>query len=78
MRVDRLPGGCMPAMDVDALRQRNQRKATEEAERGPTRSEPGAVPIGEAIAAFHDRGDLVFGIPGHLSGRGAVVPDAAQ
>ncbi len=70
--------GACPVMDPDELRQRNTQKAEEEAERGPTRSEPDAVPIGEAIEAFHARGDLVFGIPGHLAGRGAVVPDAVR
>ena len=65
-------------MNPDELRQRNTQKAEEEAERGPTRSEPDAMPIGEAIEAFHARGDLVLGIPGHLAGRGAVVPDAVR
>jgi hypothetical protein len=33
-------------MDVDALRERNQRKAEAEAERGPARNAPDAAPIG--------------------------------
>src|SRR3954453_20215605 len=65
-------------MDVDGLRERNEQKAQEEADRGPVRAEPGAVPIGEAIEEFHARDPLLFGIPGHLAGRGAVVPDAAR
>ena len=39
-------------MDVDGLRERNRHKAQEEADRGPVRADPGAVPIGEAIEAF--------------------------
>jgi arginine decarboxylase len=65
-------------VQVDELRERNQQKAQEEAKRGPTRSELDAVPIAEAIEAFHARGDLVVGIPAHLAGRGGVVPDAAR
>jgi arginine/lysine/ornithine decarboxylase len=65
-------------VDVDELRERNQQKAQEEAGHGPARSEPDAVPIGEAIEAFHARGDLVFGIPAHRAGRGDVVPDAVR
>jgi arginine decarboxylase len=60
-------------MDPDELRQRNKQKAEEEAGRGAIRPEPDSVPIGEAIEAFHARGDLVFGIPGHLAGRGPVA-----
>jgi hypothetical protein len=55
--------GVFPGTDPDELRQRNKQKAEEEAGRGPTRSEPDSVPIGEAIEAFHARGDLVFGYP---------------
>ena len=65
-------------MDVDGLRERNEQKAQEEADRGPVRTDPGAVPIGEAIEEFHARDPLLFGIPGHLAGCGAVVPDAAR
>jgi arginine decarboxylase len=64
-------------MDVDALRERNQRKAEAEAERGPARNAPDAAPIGDAIQAFHERGDLSFGIPAHRNGTGDVMPDAA-
>jgi hypothetical protein len=60
-------------VQVDEYRQRNQQKAEQEAQRGPVRSEPDTVPIGEAIEAFHTRGDLLFGIPGHLSTSGAGV-----
>jgi arginine decarboxylase len=67
----------MSPMDVDALRERNQRKSAEDAERGPARSEPSAAPIGEAIQDFHDRGDLAFAIPAHRAGTGDVVPEAA-
>src|SRR4051812_17169587 len=64
-------------MGVDELRERNQEKAEAEAERGPVRSEPDAAPIGDAIRAFHERGDLAFGIPAHRAGTGDVEPDAA-
>jgi arginine/lysine/ornithine decarboxylase len=65
-------------MDIDALRERNQAKAEEESERGPARAEADASPIGEAIEAFHARGDLGFGIPAHRAGTGDVAPDAAR
>ncbi len=65
-------------MTVDDLRQRNRQKAEEEAGRAPVRSTSDAAPIGEAIEAFHARDPLVFALPAHLSGRGAVVPDAAR
>jgi arginine decarboxylase len=64
-------------MDVDSLRTRNEGKAQEESERGPARSDPDAAPIGDAIRAFHERGDLAFGIPAHRAGTGDVEPDAA-
>src|SRR3954453_1784192 len=64
-------------MGVDELRERNQEKAEAEAERGPARSEPDAAPIGDALAAFHERGDLAFGIPAHRAGTGDITPDAA-
>lgn len=64
-------------MDVDQLRERNQQKAEEEAARGPVRNAPDAAPIGEAIEAYHERGDLSFGIPAHRSGDSDVVGDAA-
>src|SRR3954453_1295247 len=62
-------------MNVDELRDRNQKKVEAEAERGPVRSEPDATPIGDAIRAFHERNDLAFGIPAHRSGAGDVTPD---
>src|SRR3954453_19333317 len=64
-------------MDVDAARERNQAKAQEEAERGPARSDREAAPIAEAIEAFHDRGDLAFGVPAHRAATGDIVPDLA-
>src|SRR3954454_21656814 len=64
-------------MDVDGLRKENQDKSETETERGPVRAQPDAASIGEAIEAFHDRGDLAFGIPAHRAGRSDVVPDAA-
>lgn len=48
-------------MSVDEQRARNEQKAEGEAERGPARSTPGAAPIGEAIEAFHARGELALG-----------------
>src|SRR3954467_14396356 len=65
-------------MSVDELRERNQRKAEEESKRGPVREDPATTPIGDAIHAFHTRGDLAFGIPAHRSGTGDVRPDAAE
>src|SRR3954467_11816363 len=64
-------------MDVDALRERNQATTEDEAERGPAREDPDAAPIGDAIRAYHERGDLSFGIPAHRSGGSDVVGDAA-
>ncbi|MCW3038741.1 MAG: ornithine decarboxylase [Solirubrobacterales bacterium] len=65
-------------LDVDAQRARNAEKAQEEAERGPVRKTLDAAPIAEAIAAYHDRGDLTFGIPAHRSGRSGRLPEAAH
>src|SRR4051794_34641676 len=65
-------------LDIDELRERNQRKAQAEAERGPARDEPAAAPIGEAIQDFHEREALAFGIQAHRAGKGDVVPDAAE
>jgi arginine decarboxylase len=65
-------------MDVDALRAQNQEKAEQEAERGPAREQPDAAPIGEAIRAYHERGDLSFGIRAHRSGDSDAVGDAAD
>src|SRR3954452_19547315 len=65
-------------MTVDEARQRNQQKAEGEAEHGPVREDPTTSPIGDAIHAFHARGDLAFGIPAHRSGTGDVRPDAAE
>jgi arginine decarboxylase len=63
-------------MDVDERRRQNAKKAEREAGRGPAREAPDAAPVGDAIAAFHDRGDLAFAIPAHRSGTGGVTPDA--
>jgi arginine decarboxylase len=65
-------------MDIDERRQINVEKAEGEAERGPARDAPDAAPVGDAIAAFHERDDLAFGIPAHRSGTGGVTPDAAR
>src|SRR3954463_7120704 len=65
-------------MDVDALREQNKAKTEEETERGPAREDPEAAPIGDAIRAYHERGDLSFGIPAHRSGDSDVVGDAAD
>src|SRR4051794_18396267 len=66
-------------MGVDASRERNQQKAEAEAEagRGPVSVDPTTVPIGDGIRAFHERGDLSFGIPAHRHGTGVVTADAA-
>src|SRR3954463_1831469 len=64
-------------MDVDTAREKNIKKAEEEAEHGPARSAPEAAPIGDAIRDFHARDALAFGIPAHRAGTGDVVPDAA-
>jgi arginine decarboxylase len=65
-------------MDIDAQRERNKQKAEEEKGRGPVSGDPDSSPMGEAIADFHERGALPFGIPAHRAGTGAVVPDAAE
>lgn len=65
-------------MDVDRQRDRNQKKAEGESGRGPAAADPDAAPIGDAVQAFHDRGDLALGIPAHRSGAGDVEPDAVQ
>jgi arginine/lysine/ornithine decarboxylase len=53
-------------------------KAEREAKRGPARESPEAAPVGDAIAAFHERDDLAFAIPAHRSGTGGVTPDAVR
>jgi arginine decarboxylase len=65
-------------MDIDERRQHNVEKAEREGERGPARDSPDAAPVGDAITAFHERGDLAFGIPAHRSGTGGVTPDAVD
>src|SRR3954471_15445721 len=64
-------------MDVDALREQNEAKTEEETKRGPAREDPEAAPIADAIRAYHERGDLSFGIPAPRSGDSDVVGDAA-
>jgi arginine/lysine/ornithine decarboxylase len=54
------------------------RRAEQEAAAGPVRSEPDAMPIGEAIEDFHRRGDLSLGIPAHRSGTGVHMPGASR
>ena len=63
---------------MDEARAKNSEKAQAEADRGPARREPDATPIGDAIEAFHRRGDIAFGIPAHRSGAGGVEPIAAR
>jgi arginine decarboxylase len=65
-------------MDIDELKENNEDKAEAEFERGPTRDDAAAAPIGEAIGAFYERGDLAFGIPAHRGGTGRIRADAAQ
>jgi arginine decarboxylase len=65
-------------MDIEALRERNQERAEQEAEQGPARAEPEAAPIGDAIVDYHARGALSFAIPAHRSGRSDVPADAAE
>jgi hypothetical protein len=69
--------GIAVDMDVDELRLRNEAKADEERERGPTSSDPESAPVGDAIEDFHDRDALAFGIPAHRFGTGSVEFDAA-
>jgi arginine decarboxylase len=64
-------------LSIDDLREQNQQKADDEQTRGPARKQQAAAPIGDGIRAFHDRGDLAFGIPAHRAGTGDVEPEAA-
>ncbi|KZS71477.1 hypothetical protein A4G26_24935 [Mycobacterium kansasii] len=50
---------------IDHQRRKNIKKAQAEAQAGPARAEPDATPIGDAIQAFRQRGDIAFGIPAH-------------
>lgn len=68
----------IPAWKVDLERRINTRKAQQESEPGPARKSADATPIGDAIEAFHDRGDLSLGIPAHRSGTGRHDPVAAR
>jgi arginine decarboxylase len=65
-------------VDVDRQRDRNTERAQAEAEAGPVRSAPDAMPIGDAIEDFHRRGDLSLGIPAHRSGTGRHMPGASR
>lgn len=67
-----------PVTDADRHREANKEKAEAEAAAGPARSEPDAMPIGEAIEDFHRRGDLSLGIPAHRSGTGLHMPGASR
>src|SRR3954469_2135046 len=65
-------------MDVDELREKNQKKAEEEAEQGPARAQQDAIPVADAIEDYHARGAISFGIPAHRAGEGDVAPDAVR
>src|SRR4051794_14007826 len=65
-------------MGVDRDRKRNIKRSKQETKAGPVRSDPDAMPIGEAIEDFHRRGDLSLGIPAHRSGTGSGVPEAGR
>jgi arginine decarboxylase len=65
-------------VDVDRAREHNIERAEEEADAGPVRSTPEAMPIGEAIEDYHRRGDLSFAIPAHRSGTGHHIPGASR
>jgi arginine/lysine/ornithine decarboxylase len=65
-------------VDVDRKREQNIERAEQEAEAGPVRSDPDAMPIGEAIESFQRRGDLSLGIPAHRSGTGLHMPGASR
>jgi arginine decarboxylase len=70
--------GYHAVMEIDERRKQNMEKTEHEAQRGPARDSPDAVPVGDAIVAFHERGDLAFAIPAHRSGTGALTPDAVR
>lgn len=65
-------------MDVDGQREHNIERSEQEAQAGPVRSSPGAMPIGEAIEDFHHREDLSLGIPAPRSGTGRHNPGASR
>lgn len=65
-------------MGVDERREANEAKAQREAQRGPVRRDADAVPMGDAIEAFYERGDLAFGIPSHRAGTAALRPEGAR
>ena len=65
-------------MEADSRRQINIDKAEQDKERGPVREDDDAAPIGDAIEAFHRRGDLSFGIPAHRGATTGVEIDAAR
>src|SRR4051812_15812553 len=59
-------------------REPNRNMDRAEADAGPARSTPDAMPIGEAIEDFHRRGDPSLGIPAHRSGTGHHVPGTSR
>lgn len=63
---------------IDHQRRKNIARAQAEAQAGPARAQPDATPIGDAIQAFQQRGDIAFGIPAHRSGTGRMPPLAAR
>jgi arginine decarboxylase len=65
-------------VDVDRQREHNIERAEKEAAAAPTRSTPDAMPIGEAIEAYHRRDDVSFAIPAHRSATGRHLPGASR
>jgi arginine decarboxylase len=65
-------------MDPDTALQRNIEQTRREALAGPARDEPDAEPVGEAVEAFRDRGDIAYAIPAHRSGRGRHLPGVSE
>src|SRR5215217_3636550 len=65
-------------MDVDAMRERNQRQAEQEAEESPAPADQDAAPIGDAIEAFHERTRSRSASPPTARPRANVEPDAVR
>src|SRR3954454_5930707 len=57
-----------------AMRERNEARAEDDAERGPARQDQDAVPIVDALRAYHDAGNALGGMPAHKMGNGAPRP----
>src|SRR3954453_3822200 len=55
----------------------NRAKAKLEQRQGPVRKDQDAVPIADAMRAYHERDMLSFSIPAHVGGRGPK-PEFAQ